>query len=65
MKEKKSNKLTGENKQEKKIIPEVNKEKQIKELLVTYNKLEKKSVSEGRRIRRKLRRLRYYLSKQE
>ena len=65
MKEKKSNKLTGENKQEKKIIPEVGKEKQIKELLVTYNKLEKKSVSEGRRIRRKLRRLGYYLSKQE
>jgi hypothetical protein len=39
------------------------KDKDIKGLLIEYSKLPKKNNGEGRKIRRRLRRLGYYLSK--
>lgn len=61
-----SSTVKEEVKKEGKAEPKViNKEVEIKNMLKRYNELEKKSFGEGRRIRRKLRRLGYYLSKQE
>jgi hypothetical protein len=45
------------------ILTETDKQNEVKKLLVEYKKLVKVSFGRGRQIRRRLRRLGYYLSK--